>query len=511
LKIYIDGFFDNSMTISYTNVDNLAPIIIGANNIDHNSQNYKGVMDDIRVYNRALSLAEIQTLFLESPQTPYVDVTNANRTVIYDNASTSIAGSNNINVVALGWSNSLTGARGTLSPGSPWWTINGIVLNVGANVITVYGTNAMNVATSDSVTITRGGTSTATPYVDVTNANQTVTYDILASSIGGSNNVGVATLAWSNSLTGAGGTLSPGSPWWTINGIALNVGANMIAVYGTNALNVATSDSVTITRGPAGTGVPFTDVTNVDTWVTYDRTEWAVAGTNNVNVVGRMNVLNTSFGGSAQDFAAALNWTAPTVNLSVGANTLLVTGTNAFGALVSDTVTITRGPAGTGVPFAKITNGYMWVTYDVTSYTVAGTNNLNVVGDMRVLNATVGGAATPFAAGLHWLTPAFSLAVGTNNVMVFGTNAFGTITMDSMIVERGPAGTGAPFVDVTNANAWVTYDVTTTGLAGTNNLNVVGMINWTNALTGAQGTVPAALTWNISGIVLAVGVNAIVY
>jgi hypothetical protein len=446
-----------------------------------------------------------------STATPYVDVTNANQTVIYDFANTAISGSNNIGIVALWWSNSLTGIRGTLAPGSPWWTINGITLNVGVNVITVYGTNALNVATSDSVTIIRGNASTATPFVDVTNTARTVTHDVVIAYIGGSNNLGVVALWWSNSLTSAGGTLSPGSPWWTISGIALNVGVNVIIVYGTNALNVATSDSAIVTRGSAGTGVPYLDVTNTDTWVTFDRADWAVAGTNNVNVVGRMNVLNTSFGGTTIDFPSELAWATPAVPLGVGANTLLVRGTNAYGAQVSDNVTITRGPAGTGVPFTDITSGYVWVTYDVTGFALAGTNNLNVVGDMRVLNSTVGGAAIAFPAGLAWTTPQVALVVGTNALMVFGTNAYGTTSMDSVVVVRGPAGTGVPFVDATNVDQWVSYDISECELAGTNCINVVGTMWWTNSLTGAFGTFPAAEHWTVPLVNLAVGANMVTF
>ncbi|MCX7005434.1 MAG: hypothetical protein NTV22_19500, partial [bacterium] len=66
----------------------------------------------------------------------------------------------------------------------------------------------------------------------------------------------------SNSLTSAGGTLLSGSPWRAINGIALDVGANVITVYGTNALNVPASDSVVIIRLPgAPANVRATDGT----------------------------------------------------------------------------------------------------------------------------------------------------------------------------------------------------------------------------------------------------------
>lgn len=67
-----------------------------------------------------------------------------------------------------------------------------------------------------------------------------------------------------------------------------------------------------------------------------------------------------------------------------------------------------------------------------------------------------------------------------------------------------------PVVVITNADASVTGDITTYGIAGTNNPWVVGAIAWTNAANTANGTVNVSgSTFQVSGIPLVFGTNDI--
>ncbi|MBU0677125.1 MAG: hypothetical protein KJ626_03335, partial [Verrucomicrobia bacterium] len=58
----------------------------------------------------------------------------------------------------------------------------------------------------------------------------------------------VGQLTWTNSATGASGSIAAATNW-TVSGMALNVGANLITVLGTNATGSWSSDAVTIRRG----------------------------------------------------------------------------------------------------------------------------------------------------------------------------------------------------------------------------------------------------------------------
>ena len=128
---------------------------------------------------------------------------------------------------------------------------------------------------------------------------------------------------------------------FAIAGIGLGVGSNTIAVYGTNEYGANAGDSVTITRGPVGTGTPFVDLTNTPMSVGYTVTNVAVAGTNNEQVVGGMWVSNAANGAVAH-FAGTSSWTATQLPLAVGQNEIWVIGTNALGAAAGDSVTVER-------------------------------------------------------------------------------------------------------------------------------------------------------------------------
>ena len=441
---------------------------------------------------------------------PFVDITIAPQTVIYDVTSTSIGGSNNWSTVALWWSNSLTGATGPQSPGTPWWIINNIGLAVGANTITVFATNALGVQASASVTVTRGDITTGTPFVDVTNAAQAVTYDVATTDVGGSNNPSVVALWWSNSLAAAGGTLAPGSPWWTIGGIGLAVGANTITVYGTNALGVASSSSVMVTRGGPGTGTPFVLVTNTPPhFVSNMVTTVYLTGTNNENVAGAMYWTNLTTGaiGPLARNPSSNTWDTTVVSLAVGANHIHVIGTNVYGIEGFDNVTVVRLDAGTNPPYIDITNGHsLVVIYDVTSATFGGTN-YNVVGTMRWSNVTANTGGS-FPAASPWTLTVNGLLVGVNQVYIYGTNAYGAIASEFIDIVRGAPGTGMPFVDITNTT--FVADITLPCvLAGTNNMNVVGSMWISNTANGSAASFPAAPSWTSAGVNLDLVTNLV--
>ena len=73
------------------------------------------------------------------------------------------------------------------------------------------------------------------------------------------------------------------------------------------------------------------------------------------------------------------------------------------------------------------------------------------------------------------------------------------------ILFHSPAET-SPFLDVTDNNTTV-YGETHLSIGGTNNENVVGIVTWSN--TSGSGTLPASLSWTITNIPLAMGMNLI--
>ena len=100
------------------------------------------------------------------------------------------------------------------------------------------------------------------PEVIITTADNTVLFDITSIDVEGTANANtVGDLSWTNALTAASGTIAA-SASWTIPGVGLDVGTNLITVSGTNSTGVSSSDSVTIIRAPAVvTNVQFTTAT----------------------------------------------------------------------------------------------------------------------------------------------------------------------------------------------------------------------------------------------------------
>ena len=106
LTIYVDGIFDSTRVDPLTNLTNSAPIVLGANHVNRQSQNFNGAIDEIRIYNRALSASEVQSLYLME-STPPAD--NNQTTPSSDNNATNPP-------VDVNYTNPPTDINGTVIP-----------------------------------------------------------------------------------------------------------------------------------------------------------------------------------------------------------------------------------------------------------------------------------------------------------------------------------------------------------------------------------------------------------
>lgn len=268
---------------------------------------------------------------------PLVDVTNAIVTVTNSTAS---VGGTNVNVAGTMWWTNERGGSGTL-PATPAWTITTIPLYFGPNLITVSGTNTAGVVASDSITITRAyAPGEGTPDVTITNHPTVFPSNVANCALGGFANVhAVGGLSWQNNRGGSGSV--PATSSWTISGIPLAGGVNLISVTATNIFGSNAVASITMTREPGpGEGTPAVTITTPDTTVDDSITTYAITGTANQHVVGGMWWQN-SLGGNGS-FPAASSWTIPSVPLSMGDNFISVYGTNQYGDSAFATVRITR-------------------------------------------------------------------------------------------------------------------------------------------------------------------------
>jgi len=92
-----------------------------------------------------------------------------------------------------------------------------------------------------------------------------------------------------------------------------------------------------------GSGAPFpsVDILNEDSTVNYDTDHYTITGNNNVNVVGNMTWFN-QLTGIIGNIPATPSWIISNITLAVGANVIVVSGSNAYDSVASDSVTIIR-------------------------------------------------------------------------------------------------------------------------------------------------------------------------
>ena len=257
-------------------------------------------------------------------------------------------------------------------------------------------------------------------------------------------------------------------------------------------------------------GEPYICITTTPETVSYDVTDYTIAGTNWA-VFGVMNWTNSLTGGNGTFQVSGFGFQVSGIPLNIGDNIITVSGTNVFGDWGSNSVIITRGDIGTGTPFINITNVYGVIDYDESSVSIAGINNINVMGSIWWSNTTTSasGNTTRFTPGSNWWSAYVPLDHGNNQIIVSGTNLLNTVTNDIINIYRETWDDVQPFIKITNENTTVTYTVTSYTIGGTNNANVAGTMNWANSL-GGSGTIPVSgVGFQVSGIPLNVGDNLI--
>lgn len=112
-----------------------------------------------------------------------------------------------------------------------------------------------------------------------------------------------------------------------------------------------------------------------------------------------------------------------------------------MGVWSAATIAVTRQFFGTGMPVVDITNVDFTVISDISGCSVRGTNNLQIVGDMWISNA-MNGAVSSFPASASWISAPIPLILQTNRVYVYGSNVFGAVTNDAVMVVGIPEASG---------------------------------------------------------------------
>lgn len=86
LQIYMNGVLDVSLNENpVADVNTTTSLFLGANNLYPDHQNYEGIMDEVRFYNRALNINEIKALYKQTLNSVPEQINRNNTNLIYPN------------------------------------------------------------------------------------------------------------------------------------------------------------------------------------------------------------------------------------------------------------------------------------------------------------------------------------------------------------------------------------------------------------------------------------------
>ena len=167
-------------------------------------------------------------------------------------AQINVAGTagDNVGVASVAWTNN-RGGNGTAS-GLTDWSIADLSLQPGQNVITVVATDGANHSTQDTVTIVFTAPDTTPPQIAIDFPTINSTFEsassILNLSGAASDDREVSEIRWSSDRGGDG--VADGLTTWSVNGVALQAGINVITITAKDSSGNSSQDTLAVTYTP---------------------------------------------------------------------------------------------------------------------------------------------------------------------------------------------------------------------------------------------------------------------
>ncbi len=377
---------------------------------------FAGKIDDLRIYNRALTQAEIQA-DMNTPVggTPALDTTAPTvaitapisaATFTTNTSPLTLGGTaaDNVGVTQVVWGND-RGGSGT-AIGTTSWSTAGIVLQPGVNVLTVTARDAANNPGTAVLTVTYDPTA---PTVAITTPTSAATFTAASSplTLGGTaaDNVSVTQVSWSNDRGGSG--TATGTTSWSATGIVLQPGANVLTVTARDAANNPGITTLTVTYTAPDTTPPTAMITTPTSAATFTTSSspLTLGGTAGDNV-GVTQVTWANDRGGSGTANGTTSWSATGIVLQPGANVLTVTARDAANNPGPAVLTVTYDAT---APTVSITAPGSGATVSaMTAVTATVSDNIGVAGVQFLLDG--------FPLGIEQSGPLFSLSWNTGSV-----------------------------------------------------------------------------------------------
>ena len=364
-------------------------------------------------------------------------------------------------VTEVRWANNRGGAG--VANGTTEWTVPAVALQPGANVITLTARDAAGNSATDSITITSDGKAPSLAITAPTGTGSFVT-SAESVSLGGtvSDDVAVTELTWANGRGGSG-VASERRRSWTMAGLPLQPGVNVITVTARDGAGNKTSATISVTRDSRAPVIEIAAPAAGGTFVT-NTAAVALRGTAADDAaITQVTWQNNRGGGGTA--AGTSDWSVASASLQAGANVITVTARDAAGNTSSATTTVTLDTRAPVVAILTPATGATMATTDAAIVLGGSATDETSVAEVTWVNSQGGrGVATGTAA---WSTARIALRPGLNTLTVTARDTAGNTATATLAVRATDVKAPAVRITAPSANESFSTAVGVINLEGT--------------------------------------------
>ena len=474
LVFYVNGVATRSTAVTGNIQTSTMPLRIGGNTIW--GEYFQGQIDELRVYNRALSQNEIQTDMVtpisgapaQDTTAPTVSLTApANGATVSGTATLSADVSDNVGVVGVQFrvDGVALGTEDTSAPYSRTWDT--LTASNGTHSLTVVARDAAGNTTTSAartVTVSNGGGDSQPPTVSLTApANGATVSGSVSVSASASDSVGVVGVQFrvDGVNFGTEDTSAPYSRTWD-SLTAGNGTHSLTAVARDAAGNTATSAVRTVTVSNGDSQAPTVSLSAPAAGATVSGSVTVTAtASDNIGVVGvQFRVDGVNFG--TEDTSSPFSRTWDSLSVGNGTHSLTAVARDAAGNTTTSaarSVTVSNSAGDTQSPTVALTAPASGATVSGSvSVSASASDNVGVVGvQFRLDGNTLGAEDTTSPYSVSWATTGTSN--GTHSLTAVARDAAGnTTTSTARTVTVSNSGGGGTALTIDGNQRFQTID-----------------------------------------------------
>ena len=408
----------------------------------------------------------------------------------------------NVSVAQVTWSNS-KGGNG-VATGTTAWSVAGVSLQPGTNVITVTAKDAAGNIGTDVLTVTL--TDAVAPVIAIATptAADKHTTTAATTALGGtaSDAFGVSDVRWINDRGGSG--VAVGTTSWSIAGLPLAPGANVITVTASDAAGHTSTDRITVTSDGRAPMLVIASPA-VSPHVTKAETV-TLTGTAS-DEIDLAEVTWTSNRGGSGRANGTTNWSIPNLTLQNGVNVITVVAQDAAGNRTTSAVSVNRDSLAPTIAVVLPTTAATLITNQATVRLTG--KSADDTGVTQVTWQSSRGGAGSAAGTTEWNVPAVALLSGANILTVTARDGAGNVATATLTVTLD---TRAPVIDIQTPTYAATFQTreNATSLGGVaSDETGLAEVTWTSSQAGS-GVATGTATWSAPRIPLKLGLNTFV-